>query len=153
MCFSFVVRKVRNSAARKLKRGQKRKRWGRWRGEKTVTKKHLLPSSPPSPPLPIIDRYTVRSLRASSPIEPRECLRKGLSLPQPPLSRLFSRASRASTFHDIPQMESLLAGKKVRSKTWLSMGCSTIFGGKFCSDRKDFEGLAREQALLFGQAK
>ena len=130
-----------------------------------MTKKHLLPSSPPSPPpsnyRPLSGahhlmgscRYTVRSLRASSPIEPRECLRKGLSLPQPPLSRLFSRASRASTFHDIPQMESLLAGKKVRSKTWLSMGCSTIFGGKFCSDRKDFEGLAREQALLFGQAK
>jgi len=26
------------------------------------------------------------------------------------LSRLLSRASRASTFHDIPQMESFLAG-------------------------------------------
>ena len=143
--FSFVVRKVRNSAARKLKRGQKRKR-------QTVTKKHLLASSRPSP-LPIIDSYAVRSLRASSPIELREWLRKGPSLPQPQLSRLFSLASRASTFHDIPQMESLLAGKKVRSKTWLSMGYSTIFGGKFCSNRKDFEGLAREQALLFGQAK
>ena len=59
----------------------------------------------------------MRSLQASSPIEPREWLRKGLSLPQPPLSRLFSRVSRASTFHDIPQMESFLAGKKVRSKT------------------------------------
>ena len=34
----------------------------------------------------------------------------GLSLPQPPQSRLLSRASRACTFHDIPQMESLLAG-------------------------------------------
>ena len=71
----------------------------------------------PPPPLPIIDRYTVRSLRASSPIEPREWLRKGLSLPQFPLSCPFSRASRASAFHDIPQMESFLAGKKVRSKT------------------------------------
>ena len=29
---------------------------------------------------------------------------------RPPLSRLFSRASRASTFLDIPQMESLVAG-------------------------------------------
>ena len=36
--------------------------------------------------------------------------RKELSLPRPPLSRLLSRASRASTFHDTPQMESLLAG-------------------------------------------
>ena len=32
------------------------------------------------------------------------------SLPRPPQSRLLSRASRACTFHDIPQMESLLAG-------------------------------------------
>ena len=29
---------------------------------------------------------------------------------RPPQSRLLSRASRACTFHDIPQMESLLAG-------------------------------------------
>ena len=29
---------------------------------------------------------------------------------RPPLSSLLSRASRASTFHDIPQRESLLAG-------------------------------------------
>ena len=29
---------------------------------------------------------------------------------RPPQSRLLSRASRARTFHDIPQMESLLAG-------------------------------------------
>ena len=45
------------------------------------------------------------SLRASSPFfaSERGC-RKG------PLSRLLSRASRASTFHDIPQRESLLAG-------------------------------------------
>ena len=28
----------------------------------------------------------------------------------PPQSRLLSRASRACTFHDIPQIESLLAG-------------------------------------------
>ena len=33
-----------------------------------------------------------------------------LSLPRPPLSFLLSRVSRASTSHDIPQMESLLAG-------------------------------------------
>ena len=33
-----------------------------------------------------------------------------LSLPRPPLSFLLSRASRPSTFHDIPQMESLIAG-------------------------------------------
>ena len=32
-----------------------------------------------------------------------------LSLPRSPLSRLLSRSSRASTFQDIPQMESLLA--------------------------------------------
>ena len=30
--------------------------------------------------------------------------------PSPPLSRLLSRASRASTFHHLPQMESLFAG-------------------------------------------
>ena len=35
---------------------------------------------------------------------------------RPPQSRLLSRASRACTFHDIPQMESLLAvaGYKLR---------------------------------------
>ena len=47
----------------------------------------------------------------------REGLRKCLSLPHPLISRLLSRASRASTFHDIPQKESLVAGYKVRSKT------------------------------------
>ena len=36
--FSFVVRKVRDSAAQKLNRGRKRKRWGRGRGEKAVRK-------------------------------------------------------------------------------------------------------------------
>jgi len=30
--------------------------------------------------------------------------------PRPPLSSLLSRTSRAPTFHDIPQRESLLAG-------------------------------------------
>ena len=40
-----------------------------------------------------------------------------LSLPPPPLSRLLSRASRASTFHDITQMESLLAGDEERGET------------------------------------
>ena len=67
------------------------------------------------------------SLRASSPIWASEASRERtrkraakprgteerrnlLSLPCPPLSRLLSRASRASTFHDIPQMESLLEG-------------------------------------------
>ena len=34
------------------------------------------------------------------------------SFPHPPLSRLLSRASRASTFHDISQMESLLGGSQ-----------------------------------------
>ena len=34
-----------------------------------------------------------------------------LSLPRYSLSRLLSRALRASAFHDIPQMESLLAGQ------------------------------------------
>ena len=33
-----------------------------------------------------------------------------LSLPRPPLLRLLSRTSRTSTFHDIPKLESLLAG-------------------------------------------
>ena len=37
--------------------------------------------------------------------------------PPPPLSRLLSRASRASTFHDITQMESLLAGDEERGET------------------------------------
>ena len=41
-------------------------------------------------------------------IEPRS--RKG----PPPQSLLLSRASRACTFHDIPQMESLLAGYVVK---------------------------------------
>lgn len=36
-----------------------------------------------------------------------------LSLPCPPLWRLLSRAPRASTFHNIPQMESLLAGQQL----------------------------------------
>ena len=36
--------------------------------------------------------------------------------PPTPLSRLLSRASRASTFHDIPQMESLLAGDEERGE-------------------------------------
>ena len=35
----------------------------------------------------------------------------------PQLSRLLSRASRASTFHDFPQMESLLAGYVEREET------------------------------------
>ena len=35
----------------------------------------------------------------------------------PPLSRLLSHAPRASTFHDIPQMESLLAGYEERGET------------------------------------
>ena len=35
----------------------------------------------------------------------------------PPLSRLLSHASRASTFHDIPQMESLLAGYEERGES------------------------------------
>ena len=35
-----------------------------------------------------------------------------LSLPHPPLPRLPSRATHACTFHDSPQMESLLAGYK-----------------------------------------
>ena len=34
----------------------------------------------------------------------------GERAPCPPLSRLLSRACRASTFHNIPQMKSLLAG-------------------------------------------
>ena len=67
----------------------------------------------------------VSSLRASSPIwaseasRARTCERAakprgaGLSLPRPRQSRLLSRASRACTFHDIPQMESLLVGQKV----------------------------------------
>ena len=39
-------------------------------------------------------------------------------LPRPaPLSRLLSHASRASTFHDIPQIESLLAGYEERGET------------------------------------
>lgn len=38
--------------------------------------------------------------------------RQGKELPQPPLSRLLSCASRSSAFHNIPQMESLLAGYK-----------------------------------------
>ena len=66
------------------------------------------------------------SLRANSPIWASEASRartreraakprgaserRSLSLPRPPQSRLLSRASRACTFHDIPQMESLLAG-------------------------------------------
>ena len=48
--------------------------------------------------------------------EPRGA-KKMPSLPHPLISRLLSRASRASTFHDIPQKESLVAGYKVRSKT------------------------------------
>jgi len=36
---------------------------------------------------------------------------------RPSLSRLLSHASRASTFHDIPQMESLLAGYEERGET------------------------------------
>ena len=118
--FSFVVRKVRNSTARKLKRGRKRKRRGKGREEKTVRKTafSLRRRRIPPPSLPNYrPLYSKRSLRASSLIEPRAELRKGLSLPQPPLSRLLSRASRESTFHDIPQMESLLAGYYVRSKT------------------------------------
>ena len=36
--FSFVIRKVRDSAARRLKRGRKKKRCGRGRGVKAVRK-------------------------------------------------------------------------------------------------------------------
>ena len=43
-----MVRKVRDSAAQKLNRGRKRKRWGRGRGEKAVRK-----TSPP-PLFPIV---------------------------------------------------------------------------------------------------
>ena len=67
--------------------------------------------------------FKLYRLQASSPIwareaswrEPSEGPRKGalLSLPRPPLSRLLSRASRVSTFQDVPQMESLLAGYKL----------------------------------------
>ena len=46
--FSLVVRRVRDSAARKLNRGRKRKRWGRGRGEKAVRK------TSPAPPFPIV---------------------------------------------------------------------------------------------------
>ena len=46
--FSFVVRKVRDSAAQKLNRGRKRKRWGRGRGEKAVRK------TSPEPLFPIV---------------------------------------------------------------------------------------------------
>ena len=46
--FSLVVRRVRDSAARKLNRGRKRKRWGRGRWEKAVRK------TSPAPPFPIV---------------------------------------------------------------------------------------------------
>ena len=50
-----------------------------------------------------------RLLPPPPPPATREGLRKCLSLPHPLISRLLSRASRASTFHDIPQKESLVA--------------------------------------------
>ena len=75
----------------------------------------------------------VRSVQASSPIWASEASRartrerssdrakpRGAKeiLPRPaPLSRLLSHASRASTFHDLPQIESLLAGYEERGET------------------------------------
>ena len=51
------------------------------------------------------------SLCASSRIWAREASRASEQRSRPRLlSRLLSRAFRASTFHDIPKMESLLAG-------------------------------------------
>ena len=45
--------------------------------------------------------------------------------PPPPQSRLLSRASRACTFHDIPQMESLLAGYVVKKASLVI--CNGLF--------------------------
>ena len=74
----------------------------------------------------------VRSVQASSPIWASEASRartrersseaaRGQRNPSPPrpapLSRLLSHASRASTFHDLPQIESLLAGYEERVET------------------------------------
>ena len=84
----------------------------------------------------------VRSVQASSPIWASEASRartrersseaaRGQRNPSPPrpapprpapprpapLSGLLSHASRASTFHDLPQIESLLAGYEERGET------------------------------------
>ena len=47
-----------------------------------------------------------------------------LSPPCSPLSRLLSRASRAFTFHNIPQMESLLAGYFLGDGLILNLSCT-----------------------------
>ena len=76
----------------------------------------------------------------------------------PQLSRLLSRASRASTFHDIPQMESLLAGYVERGETrcFLQLELTNIdctFRGTPMSVVKisgfDFLGRENKQKLYF----
>ena len=117
---------------------------GEGAGREDSDKKTPSPFVAALPPLPIIDRYTVRSLQASSPIEPREWLRKGLSLPQPPLSCLFSRVSRASTFHDIPQMESSRRQKSAIQDSGCLWGVLQSLEGNFEGSKNVFKSLAKE---------
>ena len=150
--FSFVVRKVRNSTARKLKRRRKRKRRGKGREEKTVRKTafSLRRRRIPSPPLPNYrPLYSERSLRASSLIEPRAELRKGLSLPQPRF-RVSFRVPLASLLFTIsPKWRACSQAITCDPRHWLSMGCFTIFGGEFWRFKKRFQTLSKGGALVW----
>ena len=125
---------------------------GREDSDKKTPSPFVAALSPP-PPLPIIDRYTVRSLRASSPIEPRESRASGWGkafLSHNPRFRVSFRVSLARLLFTIsPRWRVCSQAKKCDPRQWLSVGCSTIFGGEFWRFKKRFQKFSKGGALVW----
>ena len=134
VCFFFCSSLSKKFSRANIEPGTKKKMMGEGARGEDSEKNRLLPPPSPRPRQvqtaikwvaceqallsALLFRQATRAARQCvSERRSREGLRKCLSLPHPLISRLLSRASRASTFHDIPQKESLVAGYKVRSKT------------------------------------